>query len=304
MLYDNLYQYGFSEEEVRLAQSPDKKDYLLDRLRADHEQWEARSLTKGLKYWDAIRAEFRDPQSPYAQLEPDVEDEAQDPKLFQALVDLLGEDKSVAKFEEWCQEVSVINQTTCCAFFRAMLKTPPSKNLDNANMVALGMGVVALLELKTTYPRLVELMAGTFHACLQKTWIGYQNEEMTTKEWWEDNKEIASLLLPEASMDAVTGHQVVQKDWSPIEDHVHSVYESGSTGEKLMAKIKRQIEADSIGAVVKRITEKLNGHALNQAALDANRKEFVETLKTRGIDPSSPYAKKKKGCVHLLLDRG
>ena len=104
MLYDNLYQHGFTEEEVKFAQSPTHGDYLLDRLRVDDEKWKRGEITKGSKYWDDIREEFRDPNNPFSLLTPRNEDEAEDAVLFQALLTLFGPNKDSTQFEEWSQE--------------------------------------------------------------------------------------------------------------------------------------------------------------------------------------------------------
>ena len=291
MIYDNLYCHGFSDEEVRMAQSPVEKDYLLDRLAGDRQKWIDGNISMGGPYWKSVREEFRDPNSPFAKLEPPNPDEEKDPALFEALCGIHSEKRDMAPWEEFTRECDAINSLGACGVLRGLLMVPVKKSLDNARIVCDGLELTVRLGVNTKFTETWKLATPHFIDALVKLLQGYHSEDMTTKEWWVDIKHYAKSILPEAAMDVVVDRK---KDWAGVREDVDAVYVVPVLGEKLVGKVKRQLEAESCGAIVEKHVAILVGKDLTSQVLATNRKHFIATCKARGIDVMKPWAKKKQ----------
>jgi len=124
---------------------------------------------------------------------------------------------------------------------------PVKKSLDNARNVCDGLELTVRLGVNTQFTEIWKLATPHFIDALVKLLQGYHSEDMTTKEWWVDIKHYAKSILPEAAMDVVVDRK---KDWAGVREDVDAVYVVPVLGEKLVGKVKRQLEAESCGAIV------------------------------------------------------
>ena len=234
MLRDNLLAYGFKVEELKYLQSKVKGDYLLDRLNSDRELWRLGQLTMGSTYWMDFRAEFRNPDCPWAQMEPEDDTQVEDQECFECLVGLFTEPRETAAFELFSSSVTSMNDTTLCAYYRGLLMLPVQKGFDVCDLVVKGMECTARLDLQTSFKKRFGLMFDHFDETLQQVLHHYQNQDHTTKEWWTDTAHYSGLLLPAADMEKIVNRT---KDWSPIAASVYKVHSIGGIGKMLTARI-------------------------------------------------------------------
>lgn len=283
---------GFTESELSLNQVGGFNVY--ERIRRDMDRTNSgeRAGRMGKLYYEQLREMYRDPESPLSLLTIKNMTETVDPALERALCALLATKKSTFEIHQWAENVPSVSQMNVVALFRQLLKLPPGKSLENANIAVSVLKLCARLGLHQLYPGEWKAVKPHMDLALVRTLAAFKTEAQTTTAWWAIHADFAKLILPEASMNKVLS---TSSSWQTVQAEVLEIYESSAVGRRMMCRAVRQLEVESVGLhVAKAMTAISKVPNITKAALEDNRKEFLKALKATGTDPTKPFVPRKE----------
>ena len=127
------------------------------------------------------------------------------------------------------------------AVYRQLVKLPPVRSASNASLGMAAMKLIRRLGLHETYPQLWGLMKDQLDSVLVASWNAFRVPGRPLSFWWCANKQAASLLLPEMSVEAA---MAAEEQWVTVSEHVHAVYNSSSIGRILMERAMGQVNME------------------------------------------------------------
>ena len=149
MVKDNFYSYGFTEDEVDAACVDGQ--WLLQQLRDDRERWRTGEIAMGKNYFAEMRIKYRSPHSSFSLLKAANVDDPIDEVLENALELMFSNNREVQAFQDWAAQVESMNQIDVVGLFKGGLMVPPTRSMENANIVCTILQVVKRLDIHTKH---------------------------------------------------------------------------------------------------------------------------------------------------------
>lgn len=280
----------FTEEELFLREVAGCT--LHERLVSDRKKWLKKEIPMGPTYYSARRAEYRNPESAMARLNPDNPADEKDETLSGILLSLIENKSNVQLFIDWADCCDSINNYNVIAIYRQCLQLPPAGCLEHTIFGTQVMTLVETLSLHTRFPQPFAVMRDYFDVVLQSSLANAKAEGKSPSFWWRTLDSMGGLILPTAAMDKVMGHE---GEWKEIKDDVEEIFNSSKVGQVLMEKSMRQISLERLDTQIQEIAEKVAQLKveITTKVLTDHRVDFVKVLKSQGIDANKAYEKVK-----------
>lgn len=287
VLVDNFP--GFSEEELYINEFDGRT--LAAQVRYDRSRAQAgEKVVMGKSYYNDLRKKYQSPDSVWGKLRVGNEGDAEDPELLAALVAFHSQKRSVEELFLWCETTAAINQKMLIGLLRTILKAPPSKSMQSANITKSVMTMCVRLNLRASYPAEMAVMNAHWDACCCKSLASYKSQGRSGVVWWQSNKQWAQLLLPASSTEKALTEE---KDLSKVEAEINQVVASSEVGCRLLSLAQRQLKYHAVTAMIDSIMAKIKVCALKQDTLNEGRQEFMKNVRATGGDPTCKLPPKR-----------
>lgn len=262
---------------------------MYDRLKADRAAWKNGDLEMGGRYYREMRQKYSSPECIEKKLVVTTEGDQIDEQLSSAFTALALGKTQIHEFLDWADNVSSVNNLCMVAVYRQLVKHPPVRSASNASLGMAAMKLTRRLGLHETYPQLWGLMKGHFDSVLVASWNAFRVQGRPLSFWWRANKQAASLLLPEMSVEAT---MAAEEQWVTVSEHVHAVYNSSSIGRILMERAMGQVNMEKATTMMNELIGELEKDGVQEITvpvLTALRGKFVKEMQRRGFGATKPY---------------
>ncbi|CAE8614361.1 unnamed protein product [Polarella glacialis] len=245
----------------------------------------ASKLTMGGTFYTQLRDMYADDALPFKAIRIDNEAEQLMPALTNALLPVYSS-RSYDALQEFLQEGDIVPNQRCYAMLlKVLAKVPPIHPRKNLDIHLDCMAYVSRHGLHTKYLPASECMKPIWDRVLQRMAAKYHNTALSVPLFWEGYSHIGVLLIPKADMD-ICCQLKAGESWASIETSLFKVVQSCETGRTLfLNQVTRLHRSKATGAIALAI-DQLASKNVTVGTLSACRTEFVDALRSMGIDPS------------------
>jgi hypothetical protein len=203
--------------------------------------------------------------------------------LEKALVGLHQHIKRYDLFLDFLDKGPSVNQLSVVCLFKHCLKISPKAGKDGLNCLMAVLSWVARHNIHTTFEVEWSHMKPHLDDALCRSWLSFKSSGLAASVWWNGVRKSARLLLPEAETEELV-NLPVDGDWSVVERSLSFVVQDSITGKALFGSaFAKLLRGKATTAINKKVQELLAG-PITQAALDANRAQFLAEMLVMGRD--------------------
>ncbi|CAE8626755.1 unnamed protein product [Polarella glacialis] len=241
-------------------------------------------LTMGGPFYTQLRDMYADDALPFKAIRIDNEAEQLMPALTNALLPVYTS-RSYDALQEFLHEGDIVPNQRCYAMLlKVLAKVPPIHPRKNLDIHIDCMSYVSRHGLHTKYPPASECMKPIWDRVLQRVASKYHNTMLSVPLFWEGYSHVGVLLIPKADM-GICCQLKAGESWASIETHLYKVVQSCETGRTLFLNQVTRLHRSKATGAITLVIEKLASRDVTVGTLSACRTEFVDALRSMGIDP-------------------
>lgn len=276
-LADNFRGFTAAQTDVVLVNGLTLREKLMADKRA-HKHGD--QGTMGGQYYRQLRIEYSSSDPVEKILVPKTPIQPVQEEFKNALVGLQSVPCVPAKIVEWCRTAPPLNQRELCGLYKSQLLLRPSASKQQLSVCLDVMTYVHRTKMHVLFPDEAAAMEKTWDEVLVQAYLAFKNQGLPLSTFWAAHKEIGSLVLPVADVEALFA---ANEQWVDVEQQLQRVCSTSVVGQKMFGFLNDRLIQHKVSVEMNKFT----GNLMNAVKLDeATCSQQVSACKTNiGLIP-------------------